>query len=431
MIRRVLHGSLATETAWSLAHEAIALVTMLASFLLLARHLGTEMYGSYVGLYGLLAPFTAFTLSGVSLTVLEHTVREREDADVVVRSCTAVAVLLGGLLSAVVVGLAALVIGGIDVLTMVLLVTAELIVNSSTFALTASIQARFGFVAAARVRIAGHAVRLTALLALSLLDTMTLTHFAVVYFASFAGYALWVSWLARRRGYNRQRFGRVDRRHAKSTFLYGFGISAVNAQNDGDKVALNAFDLKHDAGVYGAAYRVVQMGLLPITALVTATHVSFLHVDELANDQLGRAKRLAAVSFVYAGLFVVGLLVAAPLLPRILGDSFSESSHVMPWLAPLVVLRGPGTFAMNGLLGLGRNRLRTTILVSNAFFSIILYVTLIPAYEWRGAAAATVTSELTMFLAGWIALARCQHADDARTGRLTRANLGAQLRESA
>ena len=414
MIPGALRSKVATETAWSLAHEGLSLITMLGSFLLLARHLGTDNYGSYVGLYGLLAPFTAFTLSGVSLTVLEHTVRGREDAGTVMRSCSSVAVVLGAALSLVVVGLGSLLIGGIPIATLGLLVTAELVVNSSTFALSASIQARLGFIAAVRVRMVGHVVRLIGLTILTLLDQMTLANFAFVYFASFAAYAVWVSILARRRGYGHGRFGAIDRHHWKSTFLYGFGISAVNAQNDGDKVALNAFDLKHDAGVYGAAYRVVQMGLLPITALVTATHMSFLDVDESSNDQLRRARRLATVAIGYALVFVAGLIVAAPLLPRLLGDSFSESTHIMPWLAPLVVLRGPGTFAMNGLLGLGRNRLRTTILVTNALFSLVLYVTLIPAYEWRGAAVATVCSEITMFVAGWIALTRCQRVYDRK-----------------
>ena len=164
--------------------------------------------------------------------------------------------------------------------------------------------------------------------------------------------------------------------------------------------------------MYGAAYRVVQMGLLPITALVSASHLSFLHVDEAANDQLGRAKRLAGVSFAYASVFAVAVVLAAPLLPRLLGESFAESAHIMPWLVPLVVLRGPGTFAMNGLLGLGRNRLRTTLLVSNAFLSIVLYATLIPHFGWRGAAAGTVASEFTMFCAGWIALTACQRQWD-------------------
>ncbi len=418
MITRALKGTLATETAWSLVHEGLALVTMVTSFLLLARHLGTSGYGSYVGLYGLLAPFTAFTLSGVSMTVLEHTVREREEPGDVVRSCSSVAVLLGAVLSAVVVGLASLLIGGIDLPTMTLLVSAELIVNSSTLAMTASIQARHGFVAAVRVRIVGLFVRLVGLIALALAGEMTLTHFAVVYFASFATYALWVVYIARNRGHHGRRFGSVERRHLRSTFLYGFGISAVNVQNDGDKVALNAFNHVHDAGVYGAAYRVVQMGLLPITALVSATHVSFLSVDEAANDQYSRAKRLAALSLGYAVVFAGAMVIAAPMLPRILGDGFAEASRIMPWLVPLVVLRGPGTFAMNGLLGLGRNRLRTTILVSNSVLSVILYVTLIPRFAWRGAAVGTVISELVMFCAGWIALARCQARDD-RTRAVT------------
>lgn len=413
MIRRAMSSKLAAETAWSLAHEGLALITMTLSFLLLARHLGTAGYGAYLGLYGLLAPFTAFTLSGISLTVLEHTVREREEPAGVVRSCSSYAVVLGAVLSAVVVGLSTLIIEGIAVATVVLLVASELVINSSTFAMTASIQARFGFIASTKVRIVGHIVRIVGLIALTVTGQMTLGHFAIVYFVSFVVFSLWVALMMRRRGHDGTRFGSIDRNHVRSSFLYGFGISAVNVQNDGDKVALNAFNHVNDAGIYGAAYRVVQMGLLPITALVSATHVSFLDVDENANDQLGRAKKLAAVSIAYAVVFGAAVLAAAPLIPKLLSSSFSDASHMMPWLVPLVVLRGPGTFAMNGLLGLGRNRLRTTILVANAALSVILYVTLIPAHSWRGAAAGTVISEFVMFCAGWVALTRCQRIYDA------------------
>lgn len=414
MIRGALRTKAATDTVWSLAHEALSLVTMLAAFLLLARHLGTEGYGTYVGLYGLLAPFTAFTLSGVNLTVLDHLVREREDPAEVIASCTAVAVLLGGVLSIVVLVMDALLLESISLGTTALLVTAELVVNSSNFALIGGIQALHGFVPSIKVRMVGLVVRLAGLVALAATGNMTLGHLAVVYFLSFLLYTVWVALLVRRMGHGRIGAALPQRRHVSSTFLYGIGISAVNVQNDGDKVALNSYGLKEEAGFYGAAYRIVQLGLLPITALAQATHMSFLHIDEHSNNQVARAKKLAGVSLAYAVVFGACLIAASPLLPFVLGDSFEDSTGVIKWLVPLVLLRGPGTFAMNGLLGLGRNRLRSGILIANAVLSVVLYVVLIPAHGWQGAALATVIGESTMLAAGWVALVWCQRINDRR-----------------
>jgi O-antigen/teichoic acid export membrane protein len=412
VIRRMMRTKVATETAWSLAHEGLSLVSMLAAFLLLARHLGTDGYGSYVGLYGLLAPFAAFTLSGVNLTVLEHLVREREDPATVAASCTAVAVLLGAALSVVVLALDVVLLEGIDLATTALLVLAELVVNSSSYALVAVIQARQGFIPSIKVRLVGIVVRLAGLFVLAATDNMTLGKLAIVYFTSFACYTAWVGSVVRRNGHGGLRVGRPERRHVASAFLYGLGISAVNVQNDGDKVALNSYGLREQAGIYGAAYRIVQLGLLPISALAGSTHMSFLHIDEHDNDQVARAKKLGAVSLAYALVFGVCLVAVSPLLPHVLGDSFADAADVIPWLVPLVLLRGPGTFAMNGLLGLGRNRLRTGILLANAVWSVVLYATLIPAHGWKGAAVATVVGEATMFVAGWVALVVAQRRYD-------------------
>jgi O-antigen/teichoic acid export membrane protein len=69
---------------------------------------------------------------------------------------------------------------------------------------------------------------------------------------------------------------------------------------------------------------------------------------------------------------------------------------------------------MNGLLGLSRNRVRATILLSNAVLSLVLYVALIPTFSWRGAVAATLIVESTLFVSAWVALAACQRrATDA------------------
>jgi O-antigen/teichoic acid export membrane protein len=59
-------------------------------------------------------------------------------------------------------------------------------------------------------------------------------------------------------------------------------------------------------------------------------------------------------------------------------------------------------------MGLGRNALRTKLLVGNAVFSLVLYAALIPRYSWRGALAATLASEVSLCASGWLAILLCQ-----------------------
>jgi len=82
-------------------------------------------------------------------------------------------------------------------------------------------------------------------------------------------------------------------------------------------------------------------------------------------------------------------------------------------------VRSLGTFAMNGLLGLGRNALRTALLVANAIASVGLYLLWIPPYSWRGADVGTLVSETLLFTASWTALYLCQRRAEQGAEALT------------
>jgi O-antigen/teichoic acid export membrane protein len=189
----------------------------------------------------------------------------------------------------------------------------------------------------------------------------------------------------------------------RSALLYGLGLGASSAQTDADKFVLNAAHFQADAGRYGAAYRLVQVVLLPLQALVGATHVSFLQGRDAA-DPLRRAVRLSLCGLLYGVPAAALLLAIAPWVPKVLTQDFAGTSAILTLLAPVVVLRGVGAFPMNALLGLGRNGLRTRLLVGNALVSVALYAVLIPRHSWKGAVAATLVSESLLFASGWTAL---------------------------
>jgi O-antigen/teichoic acid export membrane protein len=401
-------GETGGDTAWALLEQGTALVASVVSFLLLGRPLGPAGYGAFVGLYALMGPFLALSQAGVFLAAMEHVVREREEAADVARSCLGItaanALVCVPILSAVGVHW----IPGLSPLTAVLLVGAEFCLNGALATAGGMVQAVIGFRPAARLRTIGSLSRVALLSGLSAAGALTLSTLAVGQVFTLGAVALFgMAKLSRRLGVI-PRPGRIRRAHFRSVLLYGLGISGSMAQGDGDKFVLNAASHQADAGRYGAAYRIIGILQLPLGALSGATHISFLQVGCGPYAQSRRAIRLSLISLAYAIPAVAATILLAPLIPVILSKAFSESTLILQLLTPVVILRGVVIYPMNGLLGLGRNALRTKLQLGNALVALALYAALIPRYSWRGALVATLVSESLLCASGWVGLYRCE-----------------------
>ena len=96
---------------------------------------------------------------------------------------------------------------------------------------------------------------------------------------------------------------------------------------------------------------------------------------------------------------------------------------MMRWLSPLVFLRSLSMFALNGLMGLGRIGVRTLLIAIIAAVALALYILLIPHHGWKGAVAGTLSSEVLLVVAAWIALLVFQRRADRDIVETTPADL--------
>lgn len=396
------------DTAWALADQGTNLVSAMLVFLLLGRVLGPKGYGAYIGLYSLMGPFSALSLSGGFLAPMDHIVRAREDQVVVTRSCMT-ATLLNALLwvpLATVVSLRWL--DGLPALAAILFISTEFFLNGVIYTALGIVQSVISFRAAAQLRIAASVLRISLVACLASLGALNLTTLAAGQgLVAMAIVALGIGTVSRAIG-ALARPGRLHARHVRSMLLYGIGVGTSNAQGEGDKFVLNVADHQADAGRYGAASRLVGIALLPLMALAGATHLSFLRAAHDGISQQRLAGRMSLLAVAYAIPAGVCIVLGAPLIPLILTKEFSETTRILQLLAPLVVLRGLWIFPMNGLMGLGRNSLRTWIQAGNALFSLALYLALIPRYSWRGALVATLAAEISLCVIAWTALLICE-----------------------
>lgn len=416
----------AKDTGLAIVFQGLHVVVMLVSFTLLGSTLGTEGYGAFVGLIGLLAPALSFNMAGIGLTIYEHVVGEDEDPDDVARSCLTIVSGFGVLFSLIVIGLAPTLIPAMPLGTVVIFVVGEMLISATLATLIAVVMATESFAAATRWRIVLQLGRGALLFALWAFDSLTLVTLGLVQAAWFLLLALKVASKLRADHGLKLGFGRPRRAHIKSTGLYAAALASMNVFQEGDKVGLNAAGLTDDAGLYGAAYRVVTLGEVPIGALLGATHLEFIDKKD-PDEQVAFARRLSLAGGLYAVVFFFAAMIFAPLLPFLLGSDFEGATDIVPWLTPLLFFRAIGAFPSNSLIGLNRNGLRTRILVSMAILSVGLYFVLIPAYGWKGAAAAAMITAATNVTVTWIVLLRVRSQMKRNAPIGPRANLEEML----
>lgn len=407
-------GEHTRDTAWALVEQGISLFASTLSFLLLGRTLGAAGYGAFVGLYALIGPFLVIGQSGVYLAAMEHVARLGETPREVGRSCMSITIVNASVWVPVLSAASLLWIKGLPTVAAVLLIGTEFYVSALFMQSVGIVQAVSGYPAAARLRIANSLLRIVPLAILAASRSLTLTTLAIGQVLTFGAMMLFAVSRTSRLAGAAILPGRIRRRHVRTVLLYAVQNGATSVQTDGDKFVLNAAHHQADAGRYGAASRIMLFALVPISALVSAAHVSFLRAGGDANSQLRRAIRLSLIAAAYGVAAALCLFLVAPLAPLVLTKDFSETTRMIQWLAPLVVLRGQWTFPMNGLMGLGRNGLRATLIVANAVLSVVLYAALIPTYSWRGALAASFVTEVTLCASGWIALQWCERHGSMR-----------------
>jgi O-antigen/teichoic acid export membrane protein len=400
---------------WSALDELMLVTGSIVGLLVLVPRLGAEQYGAYAALFALMGPVTALAQSGVPLAVFDHAVRQHEPIAAVARSCLLLSCIVSAVTVVPVAVVAVALFDDLAVSTVVLLVAAEVVVQSVWVTLTAIVQVAHSYRAGATLRSAAHGLRIGVVLTLLALDRVELGWLAVgLLLTSSVRTAAVLVWVHRSHLIDRGA-SRVERAHLRSAATYATAIGATIVHTDGDKVVLEASGYRNDTGVYAAGQRVVALAMLPLNALASSSHFAVLRTS-VRSDQRRTALHLSAVGAIYAIPAALLLVVAAPLVPTLLGDDFAESVDVLRVLAPVVILRGLTVFPANGLLALGRNPLRSQLAVAHAVVAVGGYLLLIPSRSWHGAALVTLVTEAMLLGSSWVALIGAQRAVDRSQG---------------
>ena len=150
-----------------------------------------------------------------------------------------------------------------------------------------------------------------------------------------------------------------------------------------------------ETGVYGSAYRFINIGDVPMLSLFNATYPRFFQYGSQGwNKCLGFSKKLLPAVLGYGVFSFIGFQVFAPLVPQILGTEYQNVIPTLRWLAPLPLISGVQLLISNTLTGLGHQKARSIVQVISATLNVGLNVWLIPIYGLYGAIWATLTSDI-------------------------------------
>ena len=406
--------SFANDLFWSLCFDGFSVIANVVAFWLLSKNLAPAGYGAYIGLFGIVGPLGGLAWAGVGLAALQRIVRDEHDPVKVARAMLGqgMALALGGTLVAITI--ARFAVRTLSLFEISSIVFAELMALTIVMISSFILQGVKGVPAASRLRLVVLVIRVVVVVTLFFTDRLTIAALGVSTSILFSLLSVWVlmrSLPAVGLPVLPGGFGKDD---SKIALSFSVPLVGSSLQLDGDKTVLNAYGMEDVAGIYGAAFRVINMAYTPIRALQSAMHNRMLPHD--ASDHglhVRRAKRFAWMNIITIVPIGVILFFAVDLFEPIIGEDFAESAPIARWLLIFLPIKAVSSVPLAGLLGLGRTTTRAWVMGIAATISLGLYIVLIPSLSWVGAVIGTVVGETVLLILGVERLVTWQRRSDA------------------
>ncbi|MGQ7294998.1 lipopolysaccharide biosynthesis protein [Quadrisphaera sp. KR29] len=187
---------------------------------------------------------------------------------------------------------------------------------------------------------------------------------------------------------------------------FSVGLGAQALYNDLDKLMLARLGSVAANGAYTAAYRLVDVALVPLRAVLAAAYPRFFAAGAAGGaaglrSAVGLARSIAPTTVGWCALASVSLLAGAGLVPVVLGPQYEPAVGALRALALLPLLKVAHYLAADALTGAGHQRVRSAWQLGVAVGNGLLNLWLIPAFGLTGAVAASLVCDGVLALALW------------------------------
>lgn len=397
------------HSLWMISGHGVAIAFQAAYFILIGRALGSREYGAFVGVAALINVLSQCSSLGMEMILVRNVSRDRN----------LFAVTWGAALRITAYGFIALL--AVAMLLGHFTLKPELRLLIPYVALSDGLFGKIVQLASRAFQGAGYLEKTAQLTAL--------TNFARALAALFLFLAAWFlhqhsdvylwtriywvsslvtsviagTWVTRKLGW--PAFAKIRTKELLDGCSFSLSSSSISIYNDIDKTVLAGTGQIYAAGIYAAAYRIVDVASIPIYAIYTAASPQFFRDGQAGVDGvLPLARRLLKRTVPYGILFALVLFAASPAVPYLFGPSFRETSAVLRWLCLLPLIRGLHYAWGTAITGSSSQWYRTSTQVGAALLNLALNLMLIPHWSWRGAAAASLLTDGCLAASSWLVL---------------------------
>lgn len=401
-------ASLRRNSAWMFGSRTLRALVAALYFTLLARSLGVTGYGAFTGacaMASILAPFASF---GSGNILIRDVARDRDSFPARWANCLLITTTSGSILTGIAVLLSRLLLPrSVPMLVILAIGIADLlfvrVLDVSGQAFQAIEQLRmmawFSFALTFSRMIA-------AAILLGFVRQATPATWSLFYLVSSAipaGFALWA--VTRHIGRPAWHFACRATDILQGIF-FSISLSSQTIYNDIDKTMLARLSGLGAAGLYGAAYRIVDAAFSPVNAVMAAAYARFFQHGEKGIQSAARfGGRLALRSVSYSAVAAAALWFIAPMVPAVIGRQFADCVIALRFLTPILLLRSLHCFAADSLTGAGYQGTRTLLQVSVALLNIGLNMLILPRYSWRGAVWTSLACDGALVVLLWASVA--------------------------
>jgi O-antigen/teichoic acid export membrane protein len=418
LVARLRRSTLTRNTLWMLAGQAARTVIQAVYFLLVAHALAPAGYGAFVAAMALVMIAAPFASLGAGAVLIKNVARDPATFPVSWGNALVVIAVSGAGLLAVVLIAAQLTLPSTIPLALVLVLgVAELLFARIAELCGQVFQAfqRLQWTSAIQLLLSG--LRLVSIAGLyAVLRSPTPLQWGVGYLAATAAAAAIAAWLVHVRHGRRRLVIDRSRMELREGAYFSISLSAQSIYNDIDKTMLSRLSTLAASGVYGAAYRIIDVSFAPVSALLSASYARFFqHGTEGLSGTVRLARKLLPLAAAYGAAAGIALALIAPLVPLVLGARYALITPMIFWLAPIPLLRACHYFLADALTGAGHQRARSVVQIVVAGVNVLLNLWIIPIYSWEGAAWTSLGCDALLALGLLWAIIRIRRSQPART----------------
>jgi O-antigen/teichoic acid export membrane protein len=402
-----LRSTLARNSGWMFLGFGLRIVVQAGYFILIARALGPQQYGAFVGVVALVSIIAPFATMGSGNLLVKNVSRDRSLFSEYWGNSLFMTVVSAVPLLGVMVGVAHFVLPVSIPRSLILLIgVSDLLFMRISDVAAQAFQAVDQMRYTAKLSLLPNLLRLIgAVIIFVCWHRVSAPRWAWFYLGSTLICAVIAILLTNYKlGFPKLALWRIRGQFVEG-FYFGASLSAQTVYNDIDKMMLARLSTLDATGIYGAAYRLIDVAFAPVRSVLYAAYPNFFrHGQEGITNSFAYAKRILPRVTGYSVFAFLALFVAAPIIPCVIGSEFARTVEALRWLALLPLLKTIHYFFADSLTGAGHQGVRTACQIGVAAINVVLNFWLIPAYSLRGAAWASIASDGLLALAVGTAL---------------------------